>query len=103
MVDWDGTDDPANPQNWSSKYKWFITVIAIITCMNVYELVFLIFYFRADLVLGRTFASSAPSAASQTIAREFNVPAEVSYLITTSFLLGFVFGVCSILSKSMND
>jgi len=97
MVDWDGTDDPTNPQNWSSKYKWFITIIAIITCMNVYEPDFLIFDFRADL--GRTFASSAPSAASQTIAREFNVPAEVSYLITTSFLLGFVFGVSSILSE----
>lgn len=27
---------------------------------------------------------------------EFNVSAEVSYLITTSFLLGYVFGVCSI-------
>jgi DHA1 family multidrug resistance protein-like MFS transporter len=42
MVDWDGNDDPANPQNWSLKYKWFITVIAIITCMNVYVLAYFI-------------------------------------------------------------
>ena len=32
LVDFDGSDDPSNPQNWSSKYKWGITiVISLIT------------------------------------------------------------------------
>lgn len=25
VVDWDGPDDPANPQNWTSKKKWINT------------------------------------------------------------------------------
>lgn len=40
-----------------------------------------------------TFASSAPSSTSSYIVREFQIPAEVSYLLTTVFLLGYVFGV----------
>jgi hypothetical protein len=40
-----------------------------------------------------TFASSAPSSATGAIIKEFNIPKEVSYLITTVFLLGYVFGV----------
>jgi hypothetical protein len=41
----------------------------------------------------RTFASSAPSVASTQIALQFQVSKEVSYLVTTTFLLGYVFGV----------
>lgn len=40
MVGWDGPNDPANPQNWSLKYKWFVTIVVIIACMNVYVLIF---------------------------------------------------------------
>ncbi|PPQ75171.1 hypothetical protein CVT26_008701 [Gymnopilus dilepis] len=74
MVTWDGPDDPENPQNWSIRRKWFITILTIVMTVNV------------------TFASSAPSSASEKLAVEFNVPAEVGYLITTTFLLGYVFG-----------
>jgi hypothetical protein len=35
VVDWDGADDPSNPQNWNPKYKWCITIIAILGCLNV--------------------------------------------------------------------
>ena len=32
LVDFDGSDDPSNPQNWPSRYKWGITtVISLIT------------------------------------------------------------------------
>lgn len=32
LVDWDGPDDPANPQNWSSRWKWGnIAVLSAIT------------------------------------------------------------------------
>lgn len=26
-VGWDGPDDPENPQNWSKKKKWYLTVL----------------------------------------------------------------------------
>lgn len=39
VVDWNGPDDPTNPQNWSFGYKWCITIIAILMCMNVYVLI----------------------------------------------------------------
>ncbi|PPR04190.1 hypothetical protein CVT24_010738 [Panaeolus cyanescens] len=74
MVTWDGPNDPANPQNWSVPYKWLITLLCIVMTVNV------------------TFASSAPSSASVAIMHEFNTSKEVSYLITTVFLLGYVFG-----------
>lgn len=35
MVTWDGPNDPSNPQNWSTKYKWFTTVVPIIMSINV--------------------------------------------------------------------
>ncbi|TFK32378.1 MFS polyamine transporter [Crucibulum laeve] len=73
-VDWDGPDDPSNPQNWSIRYKWIITMVCIIMTVNV------------------TFASSAPSTAALRIKSEFGISSEISYLITTVFLLGYVFG-----------
>lgn len=74
LVGWDGPDDPENPQNWSVKYKWIVTGICILMTVNV------------------TFASSAPSIASEGIMQEFGISREVSDLITTTFLLGYVFG-----------
>jgi DHA1 family multidrug resistance protein-like MFS transporter len=38
MVNWDGPDDQTNPQNWSSQYKWFITIICSIMTIDVYAL-----------------------------------------------------------------
>ncbi|KAJ6536435.1 major facilitator superfamily domain-containing protein [Mycena vulgaris] len=70
---WD-SDDPANPQNWTDRRKWHITLTCIVMTVNV------------------TFASSAPSSATLSIMEAFNVSAEVSYLITSTFLLGYVFG-----------
>lgn len=36
MVTWDGPDDPTNPQNWSTKYKWLVTVVTTVMAVNVY-------------------------------------------------------------------
>ena len=36
MVTWDGPNDPLNPQNWSIKYKWLVTVVCTIMTLNVY-------------------------------------------------------------------
>jgi len=35
MVTWDGPNDPTNPQNWSIKYKWLVTIVCIIMTVNV--------------------------------------------------------------------
>ena len=36
MVTWDGPNDPSNPQNWSKKYKWMVTIVCTIMTLNVY-------------------------------------------------------------------
>jgi DHA1 family multidrug resistance protein-like MFS transporter len=36
MVTWDGPNDPSNPQNWSMKYKLFVTVVCTLITINVY-------------------------------------------------------------------
>lgn len=36
VVDWDGPDDPENPQNWSVRFKWLMTMVVIIMTVNVY-------------------------------------------------------------------
>ncbi|KZT25535.1 MFS general substrate transporter [Neolentinus lepideus HHB14362 ss-1] len=74
LVSWDGTDDPANPQNWSVKYKWAVTVVCSFLTVCV------------------TFASSAPTSATLLIAEHFHTSMEVVNLVTTCFLLGYVFG-----------
>ena len=35
MVTWDSPNDQSNPQNWSIKYKWFVTVVCTIITINV--------------------------------------------------------------------
>ncbi|KAM6494757.1 hypothetical protein JOM56_009380 [Amanita muscaria] len=74
LVMWDGPDDPENPQNWSNRYKGMIAIIAIVMTINV------------------TFASTAPAITSQLLAKQFGVTAEVSYLVTSTFLFGYAFG-----------
>ncbi|KAJ7881362.1 major facilitator superfamily domain-containing protein [Mycena olivaceomarginata] len=73
-IDWDGPEDPTNPQNWSVRRKWAITVILSVMTVNV------------------TFASSAPSAATRLVAADMGVSVEVADLITSMFLVGYVLG-----------
>ncbi|KAF5372326.1 hypothetical protein D9615_009282 [Tricholomella constricta] len=74
QVSWDGPDDMQNPQNWSNRYKWLITIACAVMTVNV------------------TFASSAPSSTMPFLATQFHVPSEVTYLVTTVFLLGYTTG-----------
>ncbi|KAJ7240401.1 MFS polyamine transporter [Mycena haematopus] len=73
-INWDGTDDQANPQNWTDRRKWTFTFIVVVMTVNV------------------TFASSAPSDAARFVAADFGISEEVSDLITSMFLLGYVLG-----------
>ncbi|KAK2462833.1 hypothetical protein APHAL10511_005145 [Amanita phalloides] len=74
LVTWDGPSDPENPQNWSDRYKWTVTLVVIVMTVNV------------------TFASSASSMTVEALSRQFHIPLEVSYLVTTMYLLGYVCG-----------
>ncbi|KAK7451300.1 hypothetical protein VKT23_012641 [Stygiomarasmius scandens] len=74
MVDWDGPDDPANPQNFSTAKKWIVTAVCIILTLSV------------------SFGSSAPASAVSKIILEFGINRETSYSTLTLYLLGFVAG-----------
>ncbi|KAJ7626934.1 MFS polyamine transporter [Roridomyces roridus] len=73
-IAWDDPQDQANPQNWSEGRKWLITATCVIMAINV------------------TFASSAPTSAVQAIQVHFHLSPEVSYLVTFTFLVGYVLG-----------
>ncbi|KAJ7732657.1 MFS general substrate transporter [Mycena metata] len=73
-ITWDGPNDPANPQTWPIRKKWLLTLVCCIMTVNV------------------TFASSAPTSATGAIVEAFGISNEASYLVTSVFLLGYVFG-----------
>ncbi|KAI9511524.1 MFS polyamine transporter [Russula earlei] len=74
IVTWDGPNDPTNPRNWSLKVKWYITLLISVNNLSA------------------TYASSSPSATAPFIEHAFHSSREVSYFVTTAFLLGYVFG-----------
>ncbi|KAK4052982.1 hypothetical protein OIO90_004106 [Microbotryomycetes sp. JL221] len=67
-------NDPENPQNWSNKRKWLLTI------------------FCGLLTVVVTFASSAPSSATMGIAQDFGVGQVPAVLTTSMFLLGYCLG-----------
>ena len=70
VVEYDGPDDPLNPQNLPAWKKWlFAMILGVIT-------------------LSTTFASSVFSTATQAAADEFGVSNEVMTLGTAFFILG---------------
>ncbi len=93
VVTWDGPNDPENPRNWSYGYKWFITCICSVLTLNVY-VSFPQFLCSRVLTsrISSTFASSAPCSLTHIIAGQLGSSTEASYLIISTFLLGYVFG-----------
>ncbi|PSN74014.1 MFS general substrate transporter [Corynespora cassiicola Philippines] len=74
IVDFEGPDDPYRPINWPTSKKIVTTLFYGLTTMSA------------------TWASSAYSAGTEVIAREFHVGNQVSVLGTTLFLFGFGLG-----------
>ena len=35
MIAWDGPEDQGNPQNWSDRRKWMVTIVCVIMSVNV--------------------------------------------------------------------
>jgi MFS family permease len=74
LVDWDGKDDPENPQNYSNRRKWAITLT------------------MSSMTVWITFASSVFSTATLVTAKEFNVSTEIMVLGTSLVVFGFALG-----------
>ena len=74
LIDWDGPDDPENPQNWPFMKKAMATGSLSLTTLCI------------------TFASSVFSTATMPTAMEFGVSEEVMILGTSLFVLGFAIG-----------
>ncbi|KAJ5378242.1 Major facilitator superfamily domain general substrate transporter [Penicillium cataractarum] len=74
LVEWNGPDDPENPQNFSPSKKWLITVLF------------------SSMTTWVTFSSSVFSAAVEVTAKEYHVSNEVTTLGTSLTLLGFALG-----------
>ncbi|CAI7666990.1 unnamed protein product [Penicillium pancosmium] len=74
LVEWDGPNDPENPQNFSRIRKWVITVV------------------MSSMTMWITFASSVFSTATLVTAKEFNVSTEVMVLGTSLTVFGFALG-----------
>ncbi|KAH7369358.1 polyamine transporter 2 [Plectosphaerella cucumerina] len=67
-------DDPQNPRNWSTAYRWYVTLVVAATCFVV------------------AFCSSVITADVQGVAEEFGVSEEVALLSISVFVVGFGIG-----------
>lgn len=74
LVEWDGPDDPENPQNMTRRRKWLITI-----CTGLMTFVV-------------SFASSVFSTVTEVTARRFGVSNEVMILGVTLYVFGFACG-----------
>ncbi|CAE6450446.1 unnamed protein product [Rhizoctonia solani] len=74
LVQWDGPDDPANPKNWSRKFRWYITALGGVAVLNA------------------TFASSAPSGIEGQLIKDFNLSTIVAILTISLFVVGYCIG-----------
>jgi MFS transporter, DHA1 family, multidrug resistance protein len=70
LVDWDGPNDPENPQNMSKARKWWISMISALMTFVV------------------SFGSSVFSTATEVTAKEFGVGDEVMILGVTLYVVG---------------
>lgn len=73
-LDWDGTNDPLNPHNWSFVRRWFQT------------------YTISGVALVGTFASSVFTPALELTAAEFGSPIIIATLAFSIYQLGLAFG-----------
>lgn len=74
IVEWDGPNDPAHPQNWKVWKKCWVTSIWVYACLVT------------------CIASSIFSCGSRAIKDEFHVSTLVTTLGTSLFVLGYTFG-----------
>lgn len=69
IVEWDGSNDPENPHNWSQKYKLFVSFVLIMLPLVV------------------NIGSSVMSGTAPSLEKEFHISSELTVLTTTMFLI----------------
>ncbi|THY16582.1 MFS general substrate transporter [Aureobasidium pullulans] len=74
LVSWYGDDDPANPQNWSSVKKVFVTFLICFLTVNIY------------------IGSAIYTGGEQGVMEKFHVSQTVATLGLTLFVLGYAIG-----------
>jgi multidrug resistance protein len=74
IVNWEGDDDPENPQNLNKYYKVYLTV------------------FGAIMVLNSTFTSSAPNGITKSQIAYFGFDEEVAILTISLWVAGYCLG-----------
>ncbi|KAL4988356.1 major facilitator superfamily domain-containing protein [Aspergillus falconensis] len=74
LIEWNGPDDPENPQNMPHWRKWIITMTL------------------SSMTMWLTFASSVFSTATVVTAQQFGVSTEVMILATSLVVFGFAAG-----------
>lgn len=74
QVAWSGPDDPANPQNWTRRSRWYYTSLGSL------------------LVFNATFASSSPGGIVQKVMADLGFGTEVALLMISLFLAGYCVG-----------
>ncbi|KDR85321.1 hypothetical protein GALMADRAFT_234133 [Galerina marginata CBS 339.88] len=74
LVDQFEPNDPDNPQNWSNRKRWYLTMISGL------------------LVLNATFASSSPSGIFPQLTKEFHMSEKVGVLTLSLFVCGYCVG-----------
>lgn len=74
LVDWEGSDDPGNPQNWSTRKKIFVSFLICLLTFGVY------------------IGSSIYSPGTQQVAMEFQISQVAATLGLTMFVLGYAIG-----------
>ncbi|KAL4742369.1 major facilitator superfamily domain-containing protein [Aspergillus similis] len=74
LIEWNGPDDPENPQNMPHWRKWIITMT------------------MSSMTMWLTFASSVFSTATVVTAKQFGVSTEVMVLATSFVVFGFAAG-----------
>jgi MFS family permease len=74
LVEWDGHDDPENPQNWSTSFKSWVT------------------FQLGMLAFGASLASSIIAPANKVIAEYVGVSEDVVVLNVSLYVVGFAFG-----------
>ncbi|KAL4903260.1 hypothetical protein BDW74DRAFT_169141 [Aspergillus multicolor] len=74
LIEWNGPDDPENPQNMPHWRKWIITMT------------------MSSMTMWLTFASSVFSTATMVTAQQFGVSTEVMVLATSLVVFGFAAG-----------
>lgn len=73
-LDWDGPDDPANPENWHTFKRWFVTMTISVACLCV----------SLGLSL---YVNGVPK-----LRAEFGVSQETAIVGLTLYLVGLAFG-----------